>query len=223
MVSFGVGADRWFDLDRYDSASKVIAYMHKHNYRSQGGTQTHHGFNTIYNDFIKRGTRAGLRPSSANVPRVVVMLTDGKAEKVETAIESARALKSKGVTVFGLGIGSGIDKAQIEQMVSAPAAKHTFSAKTFDDLKDAVNSVVTQVCSATVVKSPRVEVGCLGDEYEEYEGCSCDRVGIPHTLDQLKGYGLATEQEYSSLDFKGWRTELASAHEQQTGYRLKKT
>ena len=91
------------------------------------------------------------------------------------------------------------------------------------ETKDAVNSVVTQVCSATVVKSPRVEVGCLGDEYEEYEGCSCDRVGIPHTLDQLKGYGLATEQEYSSLDFKGWRTELASAHEQQTGYRLKKT
>jgi len=58
-------------------------------------------------------------------------------------------------------------------------------------------------------EEPGIVLGCLGTDYEEYEGCSCDTIGITDTFAQLKAKELATDKTYGSLDFSGWKAELA--------------
>ena len=83
------------DLNSAINVSKTLVY-------NQGGTNIAAGFNVTYKMFDMFGR--------IEVPMVAILITDGQATDGGNPITGAYALKSLGVNLFGLGIGSAATK-----------------------------------------------------------------------------------------------------------------
>nr|XP_058971731.1 uncharacterized protein LOC131798056 isoform X6 [Pocillopora verrucosa] len=89
-------------------------------------------------------TSAGMRP---NVPQVAIVITDGQqtTSKAYTPLDQAsKGIKDKGVEVFALGIGSGVDTSQLRQIASSN--DNVFTAPGFDELESVVKPIVEKTC-----------------------------------------------------------------------------
>ncbi|XP_027057449.1 collagen alpha-1(XII) chain-like isoform X1 [Pocillopora damicornis] len=89
-------------------------------------------------------TSAGMRP---NVPQVAIVITDGQqtTTKAYTPLDQAsKGIKDKGVEVFALGIGSGVDTSQLRQIASSN--DNVFTAPGFNELESVVKQIVEKTC-----------------------------------------------------------------------------
>ncbi|XP_063431174.1 collagen alpha-1(XXI) chain-like [Mytilus trossulus] len=81
----------------------------------EGGlTNTYHGLNHMrYNSFsYGYGHRY-------NVPRIAIVLTDGKSQHKSQTLNAATSLKNTGVKIFAVGIGSGVDWSEVHGIASS--------------------------------------------------------------------------------------------------------
>jgi hypothetical protein len=63
-----------------------------------------------------------------------VLLTDGKSQG-DPVGPPAEALKKIGISIFSIGVGSGVSISQLNEIASDPDSKYVFQ-RTFDDLID---------------------------------------------------------------------------------------
>ncbi|XP_078492234.1 uncharacterized protein LOC108949912 [Ciona intestinalis] len=103
------------------------------------------------NDLLKNGFLApnGARPASEGVPRFLVVLTDGKS--MDNVTLPAAAVRSHGITVFGVGIGGGIDMAEIRNIASDPSSRYAFGLSGFDVLNVLRERLLAEGCFATAI------------------------------------------------------------------------
>ncbi|NXP55831.1 MATN4 protein, partial [Heliornis fulica] len=85
----------------------------------------------------------GARPFSANVPRISIVFTDGRAQD-EVSEWSARA-KQSGIIIYAIGIGKAIEEELLE-IASEPPYKHLFYAEDFTALEDISEELRAQIC-----------------------------------------------------------------------------
>ena len=86
----------------------------------------------------------GARPLSRGIPRVAVLVTDGRSNVVPVAPD-ARALQGAGVQVFSVGIG----RAEVSELVaiaSRPAPLHVFLLESFGVVNDLVQVLGFSTC-----------------------------------------------------------------------------
>ncbi|XP_035175489.1 matrilin-2 isoform X13 [Oxyura jamaicensis] len=87
----------------------------------------------------------GARPFSANVPRIAIVFTDGRAQD-EVSGWAARA-KQTGIIIYAIGIGKAIEEELLE-IASEPSYKHLFYAEDFTALEDISEELKVQICEA---------------------------------------------------------------------------
>ncbi|EOA96036.1 Matrilin-2, partial [Anas platyrhynchos] len=87
----------------------------------------------------------GARPFSANVPRIAIVFTDGRAQD-EVSGWAARA-KQTGIIIYAIGIGKAIEEELLE-IASQPSYKHLFYAEDFTALEDISEELKVQICEA---------------------------------------------------------------------------
>jgi uncharacterized repeat protein (TIGR01451 family) len=80
------------------------------------------------------------------VNRVLVLLTDGKADDGPAAQLAASAAKSTGTEIFAVGVGSQINVDELNALASSPAATHVFPVNDFDGLAPILNELVVDIC-----------------------------------------------------------------------------
>ena len=76
------------------------------------------------------------------------MITDGKqttAEKYTRLSEASQGMKNKGVTVYALGVGSGADRAELEEIASR--SDYVSISPSFKDLLSISSELRQQFCS----------------------------------------------------------------------------
>ena len=76
------------------------------------------------------------------------MITDGKQTTTlpYTRLSVAsRGIKSKGVTVYALGVGSGPDRAELEQIASG--SEYVFTSSSFRDLQNIAPGITKRFCA----------------------------------------------------------------------------
>lgn len=81
--------------------------------------------------------------SRINVPKVLVVLTDGTSR--DSVENSAQALHKAGVTVISVGLGPVYNNAELDNIASMPATYHVIKAK-FNELQDKVNELQDKIC-----------------------------------------------------------------------------
>lgn len=78
------------------------------------------------------------------VPRVLVILTDGKSKDNVTG--AAKALHDMDVRVMAVGIGPYLDVKQLNAVASRPKEDHVFTAGGFNSLGKVVKKVEKEIC-----------------------------------------------------------------------------
>ncbi|XP_002129255.2 uncharacterized protein LOC100186070 [Ciona intestinalis] len=141
----------------YSSASTIHSHFNQHMNNSaleaeilgtsypSGGTSTGRAINDVLNNgFVERN---GARPASEGVPRILVVLTDGRSgDSVKTPSDN---IKAAGITVFGVGIGSGIDIAEVNEIASNPDSRYAFELTGFNLLNVLSQRLTDESCLAT--------------------------------------------------------------------------
>ena len=87
------------------------------------------------------------------------MITDGKQTTTlpYTRLSVAsRGIKNKGVTVYVLGVGSGPDRAELEQIASGP--NYVFTSSSFRDLQDIAPGITKRFCTGKSADHARFRV-----------------------------------------------------------------
>lgn len=75
------------------------------------------------------------------------MITDGTQTKTGpyTRLSAAsQGIKNKGVIVYAVGVGSGVYKAELEEIASTP--DKVFTSSTFEDLQKLSSELTTRMC-----------------------------------------------------------------------------
>ena len=58
---------------------------------------------------------------------------------------ASQGIKDKGVTVYAIGVGSGADRAELEQIASG--SEYVFTSSSFSDLQNIAPRITKRFCS----------------------------------------------------------------------------
>lgn len=144
-----------FEFGFTDDQNKVdvLNAVDKINYVSGSSTRTYAGLAYVHKTVFATGN--GERPGIANV---VVVLTDGNTNPGHALITGpegkqftqteASNIRSLPAYVFAIGIGSGVDKTEINGIASTPSDTFSILVDSYDVLDTSVikNTVLTRVC-----------------------------------------------------------------------------
>ena len=87
------------------------------------------------------GDGNGARNREENVPRVGIVMTDGQSG--DSVLEHANNARAEGITLFAIGIGSGIDESELRQIANDPDDTFVFQVNDFDVIEN-IRSLVSQ-------------------------------------------------------------------------------
>ena len=79
------------------------------------------------------------------------MITDGKQTTTlpyTRLSEASRGMKNKGVTVYAIGVGSGADRAELEEIASGPS--YIFTSSSFSDLQSIAPRITKRLCAGRI-------------------------------------------------------------------------
>ena len=91
----------------------------------------------------------GLRPLSAGVSRVLIVVTDGVSSSGFEPADEAGLIQDENVNVFAMGVGNGINVSQLHNMASS--ADNVYEIKSFARVIDIVAAISSKACDAPAV------------------------------------------------------------------------
>ena len=144
VFTFSSGAREDFDLDRYLTNRRVTRAIDRIGYRG-GWTHTALALDLATNAF-NNPSRSGARPVSAGIPRVVVLITDGRSNTYNITQPAVNLLAS-GVTVFSVGVGN-VDRNELRFIASDPDEEHVFLLRSFTDAASFVQLISGTTCDS---------------------------------------------------------------------------
>ena len=88
-------------------------------------------------------------PCRANAAKIAIVITDGKSQSPSATAQEAQKLRDKGITVFSIGVGSGIQETELKAMATDPDNQHVFVVNNFDALDLIKASLQQKACEGT--------------------------------------------------------------------------
>ena len=89
----------------------------------------------------------GVRPKELGVPRVLVLLTDGRSTSgMDAIVNSSTLLRQDGVNIFVIAIGKNINQQELNIIASDPDADHVVSSNTFAEVNNMVKKMREYSC-----------------------------------------------------------------------------
>ncbi|XP_007457217.1 PREDICTED: matrilin-2 isoform X3 [Lipotes vexillifer] len=131
-----------FTLRNFSSAKdmkKAVAHMKYMGKGSMTGLALKHMFERSFTQV------EGARPLSARVPRVAIVLTDGRAQ--DDVSEWASKAQANGVTMYAVGGGKAIEE-ELQEIASEPTEEHLFYAEDFSTMGEISDKLRRGICEA---------------------------------------------------------------------------
>ena len=78
------------------------------------------------------------------------MITDGKqttTSQYTKLSEASRGIKNKWVIVYAIGVGSGVDQAELEEIASG--LDYVFTSSSFESLQNEASKIRKSVCEVS--------------------------------------------------------------------------
>lgn len=123
-----------FDFTQYKSQQDVEAAIGRIKY--PGYTTKTGAALTMAADKLFNNVRQG-------VPRVLVVLTDGRAN--DDVVKPSQALKNTGVIIFSVGLGTHFKLEQLNAMASDPKGEHVFTVD-FPQMDTIITALQEKLC-----------------------------------------------------------------------------
>ena len=135
-----------FVLNTYMNKSQVLSAIQSLPY-SGGGTNTADALHAIR---LQAFTELnGTRSSEFAIPRVAIVITDGKSSNFDETVASANLLHDAGVITFAIGIG-GANEAELDEIASEPNNKDFVSSFDVQRLRALQVSISQRACEGII-------------------------------------------------------------------------
>eukprot|EP00039_Didymoeca_costata_P024589 m.10768 g.10768 ORF g.10768 m.10768 type:complete len:403 (+) comp4316_c0_seq1:85-1293(+) len=96
---------------------------------------------------------------------LIILITDGKSNEGSDPATAARNAESSAkAEVYGIGVGSDIDAAQLKSIVTQPASTHYFTVSNYDELNKIMDKVAANSCDTTTCNIPSNTLAKLSQE-----------------------------------------------------------
>ena len=129
VISFSTGANVEFDFDDHSTLRQVQGAISRISYN---GGYTHTAIALeLAAELFNDPSSSGARPISAGIPRVVVLITDGRSNTYSIT-QPAIDLRAAGVTVYSIGIGN-YNLNELLFIASDPDMDHVFLLQSYTD------------------------------------------------------------------------------------------
>ncbi|XP_052009198.1 collagen alpha-1(XII) chain-like isoform X2 [Xyrauchen texanus] len=137
LVQYSRDPHTEFALNMYHDIEAVVKAIHIFPYRG-GSTNTGKAMSYVREKIFVSG-----RGARDNVPRVMVLITDGKSS--DSFKEPANKLKDADVEIFAVGVKDAV-RSELEAIANAPADNHVFEVEDFDAFERISKELTTSIC-----------------------------------------------------------------------------
>jgi len=137
-------------LNKAQLADEIADLVH-----SSGGTNTAEALKLVR----QQGFAASVeRP---DVAKVVIVLTDGLSRDEQATAREARMVHARGINVYAVGIGQGVDMMEIRNIASDPSENYVFKVDDFNSLETIKDQLASKTCTEkpSEIRRPNVTAG----------------------------------------------------------------
>ena len=127
-----------FYLSSYTRQSDYLSAIGQVSY-SSGGTRLGGALQQILNDQFKE--ERGLRPDVEGVPRILIVLTDGKSG--DSVSIPAKNVRDENIVIYAVGIAN-YELPQLQEIASSES--HVYTLSTFSELDKFISTLTSSTC-----------------------------------------------------------------------------
>ena len=149
LITFGVTATVHFSLNTYQTNTSVLQAIASIPYDDADETNTPAGLNTLITQFT---TTFGARPRTNGIPRIAVVVTDGKSNSEATiaaTIAAANQVHANNILTYVVGVGDDIDINELRAIATDSQHISRLSAFNADELKNLQEFLNEEACSGS--------------------------------------------------------------------------
>ncbi|XP_048083246.1 collagen alpha-1(XII) chain isoform X1 [Alosa alosa] len=147
FVQYSDEAKTEFKLNTYQDKGKALAALQLVRYRG-GNTKTGAALKYVGEKVFT--SDSGMR---RNVPKVLVVVTDGRAQ--DDVKKSAMKLQHSGYSVFVIGVAD-VDVVELRNIGSKPSDRHVFVVDDFDAFTKIQDNLITFICETATSTCPLI-------------------------------------------------------------------
>ena len=131
VVQFSTSASVHFHLNTHLTKSSLLDAVANIPYTG-GQTDTAAGINLSIQLF---NTTFGARPRSSGIPRIAIVLTDGRSNVPQQTIAAAERSHAANIISYAVGLGRRINIMELNTIASDPNSQYVHLLRTFDSSK----------------------------------------------------------------------------------------
>lgn len=131
-VTFSTSIHDTFQFGSFNSAYSLQQRINTIPYDS-GGTNTHLA--------LKYARETSFSYARSGISKIAVVITDGQSNSRSETLDEASRLRNSGVIIFSVGVGSGVDRSELEGMTSK--STYVFDVVAFNAL-DSIRERLTK-------------------------------------------------------------------------------
>ena len=154
-VTFSSGVDNQFPLNQYtnkvDLDKAIMSIPFK-------GGQTHTAEGIRY---VTSNSFSPVNGARYDVPHVLVVVTNGQSGTLDLTKLAAQTARDNGVIIYSVGVGAGVDMAELQAMATDPDSRHLFTAQNYDALSSLSDLMSTKICNGKIIKELEVSIKCF--------------------------------------------------------------
>ncbi|XP_067888729.1 matrilin-4-like [Heterodontus francisci] len=140
LVLYGSTVESVFSLKTHRKVEDMMKAV-KDMIHLATGTMT--GLAIEYTMNVAFSTHEGARPLDRNVPRVAIIVTDGRPQ--DKVAEVAAQARDSGILIFAVGVGR-VDMQTLRLIGSEPHEKHVFFVQNFSMIQTLLSEFQTKIC-----------------------------------------------------------------------------
>ena len=134
-----------FHFNTFNRKQDVLNGIAEIQYQGNG-TRTDLALSEAYTKLFENPEN-GVRPKELGVPRVLVLLIDGKTTSgTDSIIQPSNLLRNEGVNIFVIRIGPNINENELEIIASDPDSDHVILLKSFEEINTLVENIQEASC-----------------------------------------------------------------------------
>ncbi|XP_067222856.1 collagen alpha-1(XII) chain isoform X4 [Chanodichthys erythropterus] len=137
LVQYSRDPHTEFALNKHHDIATVVKAVRTFPYRG-GSTNTGKAMTYVREKIFVSG-----RGARDNVPRVMVLITDGKSS--DSFKDPAKKLRDTDVEIFAVGVKDAV-RTELEAIANAPADNHVFEVEDFDAFERISKELTTSIC-----------------------------------------------------------------------------
>ncbi|XP_038823365.1 collagen alpha-1(XII) chain-like [Salvelinus namaycush] len=137
LVQYSRDPHTEFALNTYNDIASVVKAVRTFPYRG-GSTNTGKAMN-----YVREKIFIPTRGSRDSVPRVMVLITDGKSS--DSFKDAATNLRNVDVEIFAVGVKDAV-RSELEAIANTPAATHVYTVEDFDAFQRISKELTQSIC-----------------------------------------------------------------------------